>query len=51
MQHDHVLKKLIFDLSIPIPRSGGGAEGLQHIFDGGGGGVCRQNVSTKLLIL
>ena len=34
MQHDHVLKKLNFDLLTPYPGEGGG----------GGGGVCRQNI-------
>ena len=33
MQHDHVLKKLDFDLLIPPPRVGGG------------GGVCGQTIS------
>ena len=33
MQHDHVLKKLTFDLLIPSTRS-----------EQGGGGVCSQNI-------
>ena len=41
MQHDHVLKKLNFDLIDPIPRVVGGG--------GGGGGSAGKIFATMLL--
>ena len=39
MQHDHILKKMNFDLLTPSPGSGGGGGGV-----GGVMGVCGQHI-------